>query len=319
MWQCTPASVYIDSGPLCTVDDTIPSAQLLPLPLTCGNALLRLRAPPCLYVHVPTPAYGRSVSCVRVRLRCAGAVPGSAYGDRRLDAHKSEQEVRVELAQLREVWHADQQELAKLHKVLAVESGQTLEAKAAMEETHREMDRLRRDLHEQLHGMRRELDRKDERIRKLELQLRGAYSGVNRALRSSHVRESRSTSAPDDLSELGPHQNILELHISDAALEEGALGKDPSTFFTFDFFMHDTQATPVVASSRPQFNTLVQVRLAGCSVQRTLSEKRACCPVCAWEVGWFGREGGGAASPAGSLDRRQERRGCLASACACLS
>ena len=48
-------------------------------------------------------------------------------------------------------------------------------------------------------------------------------SGVNRALRSSHMRESRSTNAPDDLSELGPNQNILELHISEASLQVGAL------------------------------------------------------------------------------------------------
>lgn len=101
-------------------------------------------------------------------------------------------------------------------QVLAVESGQTLEAKAGLEETHREMDRLRRDLADQMHGMKvcayvlvcvpcilaaitavclpdqrvncdnssqhhhafiaqRELDRRDEKIRKLELQLRGAY------------------------------------------------------------------------------------------------------------------------------------------------
>jgi hypothetical protein len=42
-------------------------------------------------------------------------------------------------------------------------------------------------------------------------------------------------------------------------LQEEALGKDPSTFFTFDFFMHETQATPVMASNTPVFNTLVQV------------------------------------------------------------
>lgn len=102
--------------------------------------------------------------------------------------------------------------------MLEVEAGQTLEAKAALEEAHREMDRLRRDLQDQLRsmqvgepcpepgsclvcmlakghlflepdgcllktatlftlapGLQRELDRRDERIRKLELQLRGAY------------------------------------------------------------------------------------------------------------------------------------------------
>ncbi len=42
-------------------------------------------------------------------------------------------------------------------------------------------------------------------------------------------------------------------------MQEDVLGKDPSTFFTFEFYMHDTQATPVVASNTPAFNTLVQV------------------------------------------------------------
>lgn len=44
------------------------------------------------------------------------------------------------------------------------------------------------------------------------------------------------------------------------------LGRDPATFFTFDFFMHETQATSVVASSKPQFNTVVQVRGCGACV-----------------------------------------------------
>jgi len=53
-------------------------------------------------------------------------------------------------------------------------------------------------------------------------------------------------------------------HINTVATytQEDVLGPDPSTFFTFDFFMHDTQATPVVASSKPEYNTLVQVGLS---------------------------------------------------------
>lgn len=41
-------------------------------------------------------------------------------------------------------------------------------------------------------------------------------------------------------------------------LQEEALGKDPAVFFTFDFFMHETQATPIVASNSPSFNTTIQ-------------------------------------------------------------
>lgn len=40
--------------------------------------------------------------------------------------------------------------------------------------------------------------------------------------------------------------------------QEDVLGKDVSTFFTFDFFMHETQATPVAMSSTPKYDTVVQ-------------------------------------------------------------
>ncbi|KAF5841170.1 hypothetical protein DUNSADRAFT_14173, partial [Dunaliella salina] len=110
--------------------------------------------------------------------RGAGGGDAGASGvgfDRRPDSRKNEDEIRTELIRLREVWHEDKQELHKLHKVLAVESGQTLEAKAALEESLKEMDRLRRDLQARMHPMKRELDSKEERIRRLEVQLRGAY------------------------------------------------------------------------------------------------------------------------------------------------
>ena len=64
----------------------------------------------------------------------------------------------------------------------------------------------------------REIERRDEKIRKLELQLRGAYSGINRALRSSKrggLRDSIRSDA-DDLSELSEDQNIFELHVTEA-------------------------------------------------------------------------------------------------------
>ncbi|GFR44254.1 hypothetical protein Agub_g5456 [Astrephomene gubernaculifera] len=190
----------------------------------------------------------------------------SGSSDRRPDADKSPEELRRELIQLRDVWRLDQGEIKKLHKVLETESAITLEAKAALEEAHREMERLKRDLQGDLRKMERELERRDEKIRKLELQLRGAYSGINRALRSS-TRGARGgagglrdslRSDTDDFSEIAEEQNVFELHVTEAQIYEEALGKDPSVFFTFDFFMHETQATPVLASNAPSFNTLIQ-------------------------------------------------------------
>ncbi|GIL57334.1 hypothetical protein Vafri_12599 [Volvox africanus] len=183
--------------------------------------------------------------------------------DKRPDTDKTPEELRRELMQLRDVWRLDQGEIKKLHKVLETESAITMEAKAALEEAHREMERIKRELQADLRKLERELERRDEKIRKLELQLRGAYSGINRALRSSRrggadgLRDSLRSDT-DDFSEIGEDQNIFELHITEAQIYEEALGKDPSVFFTFDFFMHETQATPIVPSNSPSFNTIIQ-------------------------------------------------------------
>ncbi|EFJ46513.1 hypothetical protein VOLCADRAFT_118102 [Volvox carteri f. nagariensis] len=171
--------------------------------------------------------------------------------DKRPDSDKTPEELRRELMQLRDV--------------LETESAITMEAKAALEEAHRELERVKRELQADLKKLEREIERRDEKIRKLELQLRGAYSGINRALRSSRrggvgtgeLRDSLRSDT-DDFSEIGEDQNIFELHITEAQVNEEALGKDPSVFFTFDFFMHETQATPIMASNSPSFNTIIQ-------------------------------------------------------------
>jgi hypothetical protein len=71
-------------------------------------------------------------------------------------------------------------------------------------------------LQDQLRALQRELSNRDEKIRRLEMQLRGAYLGVNNALRAG-VRDSQITD-PDDMSDVGEMQNLLELHISDASV-----------------------------------------------------------------------------------------------------
>ena len=61
------------------------------------------------------------------------------------------------------------------------------------------------------------------------------------------------TSSPSSL--LSPHSHTRSL----PSLQEDTVGKDPSVFFSVDFFMHETQATQVVASNAPAFNTIIQV------------------------------------------------------------
>ena len=51
-----------------------------------------------------------------------------------------------------------------------------------------------------------------------QVQLRGAYLGVNNAIRATGLRDSQLTGDPDDMSEIGEMQNLLELHVSDATV-----------------------------------------------------------------------------------------------------
>eukprot|EP00198_Chlamydomonas_reinhardtii_P003427 XP_001692763.1 predicted protein [Chlamydomonas reinhardtii] len=96
--------------------------------------------------------------------------------DRKPDSDKTPEELRRELIQLRDVWRLDQGEIKKLHKVLETESAITMEAKAAVEEAHREMERVKRELQADL--------RKLEVLEDLEI---GAALGYNRAYHYADV------------------------------------------------------------------------------------------------------------------------------------
>lgn len=66
----------------------------------------------------------------------------------------------------------------------------------------------------------RDLERRDERIRRLELQLRGAYAGIGRAVRSSKGGEGLRDSlrSESDLGDVPETQNVFDLHITDATI-----------------------------------------------------------------------------------------------------
>lgn len=66
--------------------------------------------------------------------------------------------------------------------------------------------------------MQRDLERRDERIRKLELQLRGAYAGIGRAVRSSRAGDGLRDSlrSESDMGDVPETQNVFDLHITDA-------------------------------------------------------------------------------------------------------
>ncbi|WIA13452.1 hypothetical protein OEZ85_007032 [Tetradesmus obliquus] len=195
------------------------------------------------------------------------------------DESKSEAELRLELAQLRQAMALEAGELDKVRKLLDTEATISLEAKAALEEAQCALAAAKSDAMQQLAKLRRELDSRDERIRKLEAQLRGAYSGLSRAaVRASMaapsggdgagVRVSRvglgamaagaHTSLEDVSAGLGPHENVIEVVVTEAVLSAGAFPADASTFVVWDFFLHDSQATPQAPGTTPTYNTTVQ-------------------------------------------------------------
>lgn len=126
----------------------------------------------------------------------------------------------------------------QLHKLLDTEAAISLEAKAALEEAQTALQAARAEAAQQLAKLRRELDNKDEHIRKLEAQLRGAYSGLTRAaMRASaaaandrgpgSLRVSRigvggdvmqNASLEDVVRGLAQHENVIELVVAEAVL-----------------------------------------------------------------------------------------------------
>lgn len=75
-------------------------------------AMERLRKSTCCCAHPPKVADAHPASHM-----CCHPHTALRLMDKRPDADKNEDEIRRELIQLRDVWHADQLELKKLHKV----------------------------------------------------------------------------------------------------------------------------------------------------------------------------------------------------------
>lgn len=61
------------------------------------------------------------------------------------------------------------------------------------------------------------------------------------------------------LQALAAHENLIEVIVSEASLSAAAeLSPDASTFVAWDFFLHDSQATPVLPGLSPSYNTTMR-------------------------------------------------------------
>lgn len=187
---------------------------------------------------------------------------------------------------------------AQVRKLLEREEEKALSLQAQVEEMRSYYEEAMREKERRLADTgrigHRQVERLEERIRKLEAQLRNAYSQGETPLsslcvcvvalgrvnfrwlihfalacslagwkkggvRSSVVGGSVAIDLEEELADLAPDENIFELHLASAALDEDALGKNPPTFLSLDFFEHETQATPVISSSAPEYDHTIQV------------------------------------------------------------
>lgn len=67
----------------------------------------------------------------------------------------------------------------------------------------------------------------------------------------------------EDFSDVGAGENVLEICVSEAVLEVEAVGPEPSTFFTFDFYMHDTQVRCVYSCAMPDEFKKIRCEIVG--------------------------------------------------------
>mmetsp|Transcript_33299 Transcript_33299/g.94346 ORF Transcript_33299/g.94346 Transcript_33299/m.94346 type:complete len:1641 (+) Transcript_33299:88-5010(+) len=173
-------------------------------------------------------------------------------------------DVYRELQDLRNVWHEDKTELDKVRKLLEHEEERSLALQAQVEELRSYYEGSLKDRERKLADTgrlgHRQVERLEERIRKLEAQLRNAYSqGWKKGgVRSSVANGSIAVDLDEELADLEPDENIFELHLASAVLDEDAMGRNPPTFLSLDFFEHETQATSVVSSGVPEYDHTIQ-------------------------------------------------------------
>ena len=189
------------------------------------------------------------------------------------DGEKSVKTLIAELHFSRDQYAVLHSELLKTTKLLRIEEAQSADLRADVHDMEEAFGEKEHALNRKIASLERELDRRSEKLRKAEAQLRrmfnrGDYNEMfgtnNLVVRSMSrppspggVRDSHSASLLDELRE---GENVLEFHVQGVSLSEHAFGADlePSTFLTWDFFEHQTQATGVLTGLNPSYNYTVQ-------------------------------------------------------------
>eukprot|EP00899_Mesostigma_viride_P011439 jgi/Mesvir1/20296/Mv19899-RA.2 len=201
-------------------------------------------------IQVPAPATGSLLSELDLP-----DTPRSPRGSVHEDVHG----LKAELTDLRVAYSDQMDELQKTRHMLEVAEQLAEEYKAELQTGARAKSDSEAALQKKIDAQTRELERRMEKIRKLEAQIKKLLAGAG-VVRMSADGALASIGEEADLSELGPNENILEITMMGATLDGHMLGNIPDleTFLTFDFYDHETQASDVVAGVVPNYDTTVQ-------------------------------------------------------------
>jgi len=162
------------------------------------------------------------------------------------------------------------QDLEKLRRVLDLQDKINTDYKAELDAQKLKFAQMRREYDYKLQETNRTLATRGERVRILETRLRNQVYSLSRTsqrdgnLKDSMLQGSGMEGGPDDdndsaLSDglldddIGDGQNVFEITIRELKLDDSVMADSstpPATFFTYDFFEHETQTTPVVSGTQ---------------------------------------------------------------------
>ncbi|XP_010076881.1 PREDICTED: protein fantom-like, partial [Pterocles gutturalis] len=150
------------------------------------------------------------------------------------------------------------QELEKTRNMLIVQHKITKDYQVEVEAVTRKMEGLKKDCELKLEQYGHLLDKKSERIRKLEAQLSDIFYGT----KPRKTRREILTSAPvhefDQPLCLERGQNLLEINISKVILSSGAVqafgDHELATFCTYGFYDFELEITPLAYGHTPSFD-----------------------------------------------------------------
>ena len=180
----------------------------------------------------------------------------------------------VEVNRLKADFAEQTEEIRRVTKLLHIQEKINHGYKSEVKDLNERLEKEQASFSESLKGKARELDRSKAKIQGLEAQMRKYFaSGAGRRpepggklvrISSGLSGDDRASSAGYESSvddaelELGPDENVLEIHFQGAAFEDNlGIVDESKTFLSADFYEHETQTGPVKKGRTPKYDFTV--------------------------------------------------------------